>query len=354
MAPIQDSDVNLGLANPTFSFPPPNPPPAVLTAPTLNKPSFAAALSGSKPRDRSRSISISKSSKRGHSESSEFPSYVDQAFETWSKLSASMTSVKKTIEDNFGGEDTLGPQVLKGLSLLEECLNGVANMSFQMASDFDKIKDLSLKHDTVIEKNCAGGNIVNKVEKSTLYANSCKELKESANHCKILNLDLEENISSHSDIAKKAREILSRSDNIKDRLKNMQIVPLGKSTILKNNCHSVPILLKTKSHEDKAFVEKSLKNEGYKCAYHWPKTLFKSIQQIRSQVSTFKNDEIDLTGKQIMVRPSNESGKNLNISYRDNNTSKWLFLETVKTPASDELLEKFQTKQLCTSNYFVL
>jgi hypothetical protein len=323
------------------------PPSGTSPAPAPLLKTFASALNGARSRQRI------KSYKRDRSESSEHPSYVDQAFKTWSNLGASLTVVKKTITDNFNDENSIGPQVLNGLSLLEKCLNDVSEMSFKMATEIDNLKHLSNKHDSVIEKNCAGGNIVSNVENSATYINSCNELKDTSYQCKILNIDLEQPLSSPSDIAKKAREILNKTPEIKDRLKNIQVIPLGKNTIIKDNCHSAPILLKSKSSDDKSFVEKALKREGYNCAFHWPKTMFKSINQIRSQVSTFQDEEINLIGKQIMIRPL-ESGKKLNISYREPNTSKWNLLETVSTPASEELLEKFNAKQICTSKYFVL
>ena len=334
--------------------PAPNPGPGTSSGPPngshLSRPSFASALKGDLNRDRSRS----KSLKRGPPESSDLPSYVDTAFKTWSNLSVAFECVKTTISDNFNEADSIGPQVLKGFDLLEKCLNEVSNMTFKMANDFEKFKDLSLQHESVIEKNCAGGNIVQNLELTTAYANSCKELKESENHCKILNLDLEQELSSNTDIAKKAREILSKSPNMKDMLKNIQIVPLGKATTLKDNCHSAPILLKAKNPSDRAQAEKSLRNEGYSTAYHWPKNIVKTIQRIRSQISTFEDGEFNLKGKQIMIRPGNDSGSRLNISYRNPDTKKWEVLESVKTPASDDLLEKFKSDQICKSKYFVL
>lgn len=332
--------------NASSSTTPPGPSPAGST-PNSAQASFASVVLGNRGRDRSNSI------KRARTETSEHPTYVDNAFKTWTNLGTALSVVKKDLEDNFNEEGSIGCQVLKGFSLLEKCLNDVSEMSFEMAKDLDKLKNKSIEHDSVIEKNCAGGNIVNKVENSTAYKNSCNELKDTNYQCKVLNIDLEQQLSNPSDIAKKAREILNKTPQISDRLKNIQVIPLGKTTIIKDNCHSAPILLKAKNIDDKTFVEKALKREGYNCAFHWPKTMFKTIHQIRSQVSTFENEDLNLKGKQIMVRPL-ESGKKITISYREPNTSKWTVLDTVKTPASEDLLEKFNAQQICTSKFFIL
>ena len=55
-----------------------------------------------------------------------------------------------------------------------------------------------------------------------------------------------------------------------------------------------------------------------------------------------------------MIRPGNDSGSRLNISYRNPDTKKWEVLDSVKTPASHDLLEKFNSEQICKSKYFVL
>ena len=279
--------------------------------------------------------------------------YVGRAFEHWTLVTNVMEKADLVFNKDHPNHDLFNS--------VKTILNSAASLQFDMAEKLDclvqrgDIQDSLIdKHSKVIDRNCAGGNIVTSVEKSSAYEQSCLDLKESGKQCKILDLDLGKKITDPAEISKRAREILREKDDIKMILKDVQIVSLGKTTVLKDDKHSAPLLIKLKSKDNKDAMEKALRKSGFSTAFHWPKNLIKSITCMRNQLSTFKNTNIDLNGKQIMIRPAYETGKKINIHYRDVGEKKWTFLEAVKTPVHDSLLSEFKGEQICKSDYFVL
>lgn len=279
--------------------------------------------------------------------------YIGRAFEHWSLVTNVMEKAELVFNKEHPNHDIF--------ESVRTVLNSAASLQFDMAARLDCLvqkgeeqDSVIEKHTKVIDKNCAGGNIVTSVEKSSAYEQSCNDLKESGKLCKILDMDLGGNITEPAEISKKAREILNERDNVKSLLKNAQIVSLSKTTVEKNDKHTAPVLLKLKSKDDKDAIEKELRVAGFSTAFHWPKNLMKNITCMRNQLKTFQNENIDLNGKQIMIRPSFETGKKINIHYRKVGQKKWTFLEAVKTPVHDSLLSEFKGEQICKSDYFVL
>ncbi len=280
--------------------------------------------------------------------------YLGRAFEHWSLVTKVMENAETVFNKEHPNHDLF--------ESIRTVLNSAASLQFDMAENLDSLVQKGLeqenvidKHSEVIDRNCAGGNIVTSVEKSSAYEQSCIDLKESGKLCKILDFNLEEESSAPAEISKKARDILNKKDKVKTLLKDAQIISLGKSTVLKNDKHTVPLLIKLKSKDNRDIMDRELKNAGFSTAFHWPKTLMKSITCMRNQLKTFKNEELDLNGKQIMIRPAYETGRKINIHYRQENEKKWTFLEAVKTPVHDNLLSEFKGgEQICKSDYFVL
>ena len=149
-------------------------------------------------------------------------------------VTKSMADTKKQLIEHpdHGVPNSLCSIFLKGFCNLEKALTSVSQLQFEMAKDLDTTKKISLKNNTVIDQNRAGGNIVSSVEKSSSYEKVCSEIKTTANYCKVLNIDFETELKTHPDIVKKARDVLSQTDCIKDQINSVQIVPLGNTTKL--------------------------------------------------------------------------------------------------------------------------
>ena len=78
-----------------------------------------------------------------------------------------------------------------------------------------------------------------------------------------MNIDLEQELSTPSDIANKGREIINKTPQINYRLKNIQVILLGKTTtIIKDNCHSAPQSSKQKILRIKLLLKWLLKGKG--------------------------------------------------------------------------------------------
>jgi hypothetical protein len=314
-------------------------------------PSFAQITGGAGIRSRTGSV------KRMAQEDPPYePSYVSKAMDHWGIVTKSMTDTKKQLVEHpdHGVANSLCSIFFKGFCDLEKALTSVSQLQFDMAKDLDSTKSMSLKNNSVIDQNRAGGNIVSSVEKSSAYEKVCTEIKTTANYCKVLNIDFETELKTHTDIVQKARDILNQAENIKEQINSVQIVPLGNSTKLYEGKNSVPILIKTSNKEEKLNLESEIKNAGLKTSFHWPKSIMKHVKSIRSQLANYHDETIDLRTQQIMIRPSYDTGKNLNISYRAEGgaNSKWTLLETVKTPVEDNLLKQFKGSQICKSKYF--
>ena len=325
-------------------------PSAVGNSSTAPTPSFAQ-IAASSIRPRSGSV------KRAATEDPPYESsYISKAMDHWEVITKSMTDTKKQLVEHpeHSVPNSLCAIFFQGFCSLEKALTSVSQLQFDMAKKLDKTEKISIENNSVIDQNRAGGNIVSSVEKSSSYEKVCTEIKTTANYCKVLNIDFESELKTHPEIVKKARAVLSLNESVKDQINSVQIVPLGNATKMFEGKNSVPILIKTSNKEEKLNLENEIKKAGLKTSFHWPKCIMNCVKSMRSQLSKYHDESIDLRSKQIMIRPSFDSGKKLNISYRDSNgeNTKWTLLESVKTPVDEILLKQFKGNQICKSKYF--
>ncbi len=274
--------------------------------------------------------------------------YTDRAFEHWKLVTNVISTADSTIKT--------GDPLFALFNSLKQVLNSSSALQFDMAKELDSLKQKDACHEEVLSKNRAGGNLVNSVEKSAAYDKACDELKNSGNLVKVLNLDFGTEVKTSTEISKKAREILNNIGSIKNDIDSVQIISLGKETKVHNNKHTVPILIKSKTRDTRDRIEKAVKNEGYSSPFHWPKSMVDQISKIREQVKRYKDEKIDLNNRFIMIRPSLETGKRINIYYGEeiDGKKKWNLLESVKTPVNDALLKQFKGEQICKSRFFTL
>jgi hypothetical protein len=269
------------------------------------------------------------------------------AFTSWGKITDTISDLKTHPEAE--GYPTL-------IKCFEKIFDSLANDNFNLAHTVDSLLGSVNETSSVIKANTASGNIANSIESSAEYKDLVNDTKNSLNEFKLLDLNMGEKIDDHSKLKSKAYEVLNAIPDVKDLLSHASVIPLGKSTTVRNGLNTVAILIKTKSKPIKEKLEKATKAANLKPAFHWPKRIFDNVTKIRAQVLKFKDDKIDMSQHQVMIRP-NESGKSLSIYYRSNiQKGKWSILEVVKTPADDSLLKTFKTTQICTSEkkYFSL
>ena len=100
-------------------------------------------------------------------------------------------------------------------------------------------------------------------------------------------------------------------------------------------------------------LDRALKARNQTTCYHWPANLAKNVKEIRSQLSSYVDDDYDLRNAQIMIRP-NETGNLLMITYRYDFDSEWMHLENVSIPAPQEWLAEKNLEQPCKSDFFQL
>ena len=289
------------------------------------------------------------------------PGYQNLSLEYWLIVTNSMKELKGKIEklgkDNSLGEDKnfLSP-IIKGFSVLEKSLTDLAEVSFTMARDVDSVCGRVDKLENIIKGNKASGDIVSKVEKSAAYNDSCKEVKNTELQAKVFNIDLGDKTSGNFNIVSKVKAKLGISSG---NLGNVIIIPLRKESYeskISNELtiQTVPILFKAKSKDDKIKLDNLLREKSLKSSFHWPKDMIKPVKSIHAQMTNYKEGGIDLTNKQILIRPNFECGKFLIISTRPNTGGKWTKFISVKTPADSELVKKFKDSQPCHSAYFTL
>ena len=150
-------------------------------------------------------------------------------------------------------------------------------------------------------------------------------MAQTALQCKVFNLDFGSELKSHSDILAKSKEILGTHGSLKDILPRVYIAPLGRVTKPnKEGKHYIPLLLKVRTIEDKTKLQEGIKDANLKTGFHWPKNLIGNISKMRTQLSEYENEDLNLKDKHILIRPNFETGKSLNILYREAGSSaKW-------------------------------
>ena len=250
---------------------------------------------------------------------------------------------------NRNDKDKFISPIKNWLYELESKLTDVAKLTFSMASSNVVLKERLDKLEATIASNVATGDLVSDIEKSAKYKDFCNETMNSNLLIKVPNLDLGSSVNSEEtpildSIKKKLANTLPEN-----ALKDIVITSLAKETVEKDGKFVVPVLLKAKTKTERDSLDKIIKNH-YDTNFHWPKMLFPIVKSIRSQMLELKNEKIDLTNKQIMIRPSS-TGRSLTISFRDGFRTKWQLLESIKTPAPKSLLENTKFTQPCSSKF---
>ncbi len=257
-----------------------------------------------------------------------------------------------TAKGNKNDKDKFISPIKSWLSELESKLTDVARLTFSMAASNAVMKERLDKIEATIACNVATGDLVSDIERSAKYKDFCDETMNSNLLIKVPNLELGasengEELPILDTIKKKLANTLPENS-----LKDIIITPLAKKTIEKDGKFVIPILLKAKTKTERDSLDKKLKNH-FDTNFHWPKPLFPIVKSIRSQMLELKNEKIDLTNKQIMIRPSS-TGRSLTISFRDGFRTKWQLLESVKTPAPKFLLDNTKFTQPCNSKFLEL
>jgi hypothetical protein len=292
-------------------------------------------------------------------------SHEDRAFKQWKNITDWVEAVEVKSKELPTNEPVaiFLKDIIGGLKLI---LNDNAELDFYQAKKLDELTEAQLKQgigferiervENVIERSkSTGGIITDQVERSAAYEKDCLELASANLTTKIFGVDLEAKQDDQDKIVTQAKLVMSnKSNGVRDMITKVRVVALGKVSSFRDNINTCPILCKSSSKANKAKLDKELKNAGFSVAYHWPKNAIDNINKIRAQLIKHKTTELDLTDKQIMIRPSQETGRNLFISYRAVGEKEWTLLERVRTPVEKKLLEKYSAKQLCTSKFFTL
>lgn len=254
-----------------------------------------------------------------------------------------------TAEGNRNAKDKFISPIKNWLSELESKLTDVAKLTFSMASSNLELKERLDKLEATIASNVATGDLVSDIEKSAKYKDFCNETMNCNLLTKVPNLDLGSSVDGKGtpilDVIKQKLNNTLPANTLKD----ITITPLAKETVEKSGKFVVPVLFKANSKAEKDALEKVLRNH-FDTNFHWPKMLFPIVKDIRNQLSVTKNEKIDLTNKQILIRPSS-TGRSLTVSYREGFNSKWQLLESIKTPAPKSFLDNTKFTQPCVSKF---
>ena len=293
----------------------------------------------------------SKRIREGSDSDSQPPSdIVERAMINWQNVTSTMESLEKKA-DNGGSDQETAKSLVSELSPI---LNDTAELLMLLARKIGGLERAADSTKATLTKNVVCGNLSNSVETSVAYKKCCEDLKATATQCKIIDLDFGASLNEHGEIVKKARESLEEIEDLKDIMPKVQIIPLAKQTTVRNGKNTIPFIVKTKSKEDRAMIVKQTNKIGLKTPFHWPKTILEEVTKMRAQISSFKDEKIDLTNKHILIRPNTETGKSLFISYREKESnSPWIHLQNVKVPADSKLFAQFK-QQPCNSEYFNL
>ena len=268
--------------------------------------------------------------------------------ETMGKVNAELTKVKNE------GNGELVKGVMAAIQTLEFNLNGISDTIFDLEETVDYLVKRDGEMSNFLESNVSGGNLVHELEKSKSYENLCKEMAESALITKVFGVDLGEEVKGRDKLIKASKKVLE-GDEKKIHLGGATIVPLAQNSQLRDDVHTVPILITSKSREEKKKIDVNIRDRKYRIACHWPKSILPEINSMRDQLKLVNDGDIDLRAMDILIRP-HVTGNSLTISYRssEKRSGLWTFLESVKTPSDRELVAKFNGHQPCQSKYFQL
>ena len=236
---------------------------------------------------------------------------------------------------------------------LESKMNDLSKFVFGLSNNQKTLIERIEKLEATVAINVASGDLVYDIERSAGYKDLCNETMLASLSSKVPNLDLGVHIDRDSDISlieMVNSKLSSRSTLTPKVLSDVVITPLAKETFEKNEKFIVPVLLKSKTKQGKAALDKALKTKVLDVNFHWPKQLFPIIKSLREKYKDFKSEDMDLTSKQILIRPS-ATGKSIMVSYRNGLGTNWTFLESFKTPAPQAMLENTKFLQPFSSKY---
>ena len=234
---------------------------------------------------------------------------------------------------------------------LESKMNDLSKFVFGLSNNQKTLIERIEKLEATVAINVASGDLVSDIERSAGYKDLCNETMLASLSSKVPNLDLGVHIDRNSDISMIETVKTKLSSTLTPKvLSDVVITPLAKETFEKNEKFIVPVLLKSKTKQGKAALDKALKTKGLDVNFHWPKQLFPIIKSLREKYQNVKSEDIDLTSKQILIRPS-ATGKSIMVSYRTRMGTNWAFLESFKTPAPQAMLENTKFLQPFSSKY---
>ena len=299
---------------------------------------------------------------------------VDIHLNGWKPLAETMSNfgvgLKAFVEANNTPENTHLLQLFNcmeigfstfGNSQLEafKILDAERKVNHQAQSELKQTQSMAQNTQAMLHKNMMCGNVVDKVESSAKYSKVVKDIQEGQVVTKVLGLNFGKELTSKDAIVEKAKSLLGKNKHMKASLNKVaKIIPLGKKTSLNKDdtpFYTIPVLIKSKTRDDKAELDFNLKKSKFRVAFHWPGPIVKPINDLRDKYAKFKNDTIDLNGKYIMLRPNYETGRSINVYYREaTKDSKFKYLETVRTPAEYDLCRQLGIGQPCVSKFFTL
>jgi hypothetical protein len=234
---------------------------------------------------------------------------------------------------------------------LESKMNDLSKFVFGLSNNQKTLIERIEKLEATVAINVASGDLVSDIERSAGYKDLCNETMLASLSSKVPNLDLGAHIDRDSDISLIETVKTKLSSTLTPKvLSDVVITPLAKETFEKNDKFIVPVLLKSKTKQGKVALDKALKTKGLDVNFHWPKQLFPIIKSLREKYQNVKSEDIDLTSKQILIRPS-ATGKSIMVSYRTRLGTNWTFLESFKTPAPQAMLENTKFLQPFSSKY---
>ena len=234
---------------------------------------------------------------------------------------------------------------------LESKMNDLSKFVFGLSNNQKTLIERIEKLEATVAINVASGYLVSDIERSAGYKDLCNETMLASLSSKVPNLDLGVHIDRDSDISMIETVKTKLSSTLTPKvLSDVVTTPLAKETFEKNEKFIVPVLLKSKTKQGKAALDKALKTKGLDVNFHWPKQLFPIIKSLREKYQNVKSEDIDLTSKQILIRPS-ATGKSIMVSYRTRMGTNWTFLESFKTPAPQAMLENTKFLQPFSSKY---
>ncbi len=279
-------------------------------------------------------------------------------FDHFSNISKTTGKIKDELDKLSQGTNGKPNEKAKLIAPLTSWFNELENMMTDLSKFVFGMKDNQNRMNKRIESleatiavNVATGDLVSDIERSASYKDLCNETMHASLASKVPNLDLGVHVDRESDISltEKVRTKLTSTLTPKV-LSDVVITPLARETVDKDDKFTVPVLLKAKTKHGKVALDKALRAKGFDVNFHWPKQLFPIIKSLREKYKNVKVDDIDLTSKQILIRPS-VTGKSIMVSYRAGMGTNWTFLESFKTPATKEMLDNTKFLQPFSSKY---